>query len=354
MADDTMDSHETHDADGVLRRSVLKAVAAVPLLAAMAARARAEEPPAPQPPVSSIFVKHAYEEHQVDLGEVVMNYATAGSPGKPALLLIPPQTRSWWNFEAAMKLLAADFQVFAVDLRGQGRSSRTPGRYTLDNMGNDLVRFANLVIKRPVITSGCSSGGVLSAWMSAYAPPGMVRGAHYEDPPLFSSELTPPFGPGIRQTVAGQSFALMTQFLGDQWSVGDWAAFQRAASGGRAVPTGNPAGSEPPQYMREYDPEWARAFYEGSASQSCNHQQMLKTVTVPVLLTHHRRAVDPKTGMLIGAISDFQAQKVKELVEGAGQTFDYVSLPDAAHAMHQADPERFVGVLRPWGLKLPA
>jgi pimeloyl-ACP methyl ester carboxylesterase len=199
MAVDTMDSHETHDADGVLRRSVLKAVAAVPLLAALAARARAEESPPPQPPASGIFVKHAHEEHQVDLGEVVMNYATAGSPGKPALLLIPPQTRSWWNFEAAMKLLAPDFHVFAVDLRGQGRSSRTPGRYTLDNMGNDLVRFANLVIKRPVITSGCSSGGVLSAWMSAYAPPGMVRGAHYEDPPIFSSELTPPFGPGIRR-----------------------------------------------------------------------------------------------------------------------------------------------------------
>ena len=204
MADATMDSNETLDADGALRRSVLKAVAAVPLLAAMAARARADESPAPQQP-SSIFVKHAYDEHQVDLGEVVMNYATVGSPSRPALVLIPPQTRSWWNFEAAMKLLAPDFQVFAVDLRGQGRSTRTPGRYTLDNMGNDLVRFVNLVIKRPVITSGCSSGGLLSAWMSAYAPPGMIRGSHYEDPPLFSSELTPlsARGFGRRQLARG-------------------------------------------------------------------------------------------------------------------------------------------------------
>jgi pimeloyl-ACP methyl ester carboxylesterase len=354
MADGAMDSNETLDADGALRRSVLKAVAAVPLLAAMAARARADEPPVPQQPVSSIFVRHAYDEHQVDLGEVVMNYATVGSPDKPALVLIPPQTRSWWNFEAAMKLLAPDLQVFAVDLRGQGRSTRTPGRYTLDNMGNDLVRFVNLVIKRPVITSGCSSGGVLSAWMSAYAPPGMVRGSHYEDPPLFSSELTPPFGPGIRQTVPGQSFALMARYLGDQWSVGDWAGFQRASAGGRAVSAGNPATSEPPQNMKEYDPEWARSFYDGTAAQSCNHQQMLRRVKVPVLFTHHRRAVDPNTGMLLGAISDFQAQKVKELVEGASQRFEYLSLPDAAHAMHQADPERFVGVLRPWAMKLPA
>ena len=47
-----------------------------------------------------------------------------------------------------MPLLAEHFQVFAVDLRGQGRSTRTPGRYTLDNMGNDLVRFID-VVDRP-------------------------------------------------------------------------------------------------------------------------------------------------------------------------------------------------------------
>jgi pimeloyl-ACP methyl ester carboxylesterase len=326
------------------------------VLAALAARASADavqEPQSRRPLAADIFVRHAFDEHHVDLGEVVMNYATVGSAAAPALLLIPPQTRSWWNFEAAMKLLAPDFQVFAVDLRGQGRSSRTPGRYTLDNMGNDLVRFVNLVVKRPVITSGCSSGGLLSAWMSAYAPPGMVRGAVYEDPPLFASELTPPFGPGIRQTVAGQSLGLMAQYLGDQWSVGDWAGFQRASGGGGAS-AGRPVSAEPPQNMKEYDPEWARSFYEGLASRNCSHEQMLRRVKVPVLLTHHRRAVDPNTGMLSGALSDFQALKVKELLEGAGQKCEYVSLPTAAHAMHQADPARFVSVLRPWAMALPS
>jgi hypothetical protein len=40
-----------------------------------------------------------------------------------------------------MELPQKHFQCFVIDLRGQGRSSRTPGRYILDNMGNDLVRF---------------------------------------------------------------------------------------------------------------------------------------------------------------------------------------------------------------------
>lgn len=80
------------------------------------------------------YVAHAYEEIGVDLGEVTMNYAVAGGADKPALLLIPGQTESWWGYEKAMEILACNFQVFAVDLRGQGRSTRTPGRYTLDNM----------------------------------------------------------------------------------------------------------------------------------------------------------------------------------------------------------------------------
>jgi pimeloyl-ACP methyl ester carboxylesterase len=40
-----------------------------------------------------------------------------------------------------MRLLADRYQVYAVDLRGQGRSTWTPGRYSLDIFGGNLVRF---------------------------------------------------------------------------------------------------------------------------------------------------------------------------------------------------------------------
>jgi pimeloyl-ACP methyl ester carboxylesterase len=293
----------------------------------------------------NVFVPHAYAEHSVDLGEVVMNYATTGSPDKPALLLIPGQTESWWGFEKAMALLEADFQVFAVDLRGQGRSTWTPGRYTLDNMGNDLARFIGKVIQRPVVTSGCSSGGVLSAWLSAYALPGHVRASHYEDPPLFASETQPLYGQSIRQSVVGPMFEMFKTYLGDQWRIGDWAGMRAA---GRF-----PFGEQPAQNLKEYDPEWARAFWEGTVAASCRHERMLASVKVPVLFTHHARHVDPDTGRLIGAISDLQAARVGEIVKAAGAPFEYVSLPDAAHAMHNADPSRFAEVLGKWARALP-
>ena len=79
------------------------------------------------------YVSHALTEKTIDTGEAVINYAVAGESDKPALLLIPGQTESWWGYEQALGLLREHFQAFAVDLRGQGRSSRTPGRYTVDN-----------------------------------------------------------------------------------------------------------------------------------------------------------------------------------------------------------------------------
>ena len=299
------------------------------------------------------FVPHAYEERSADLGEVVMNYAEAGSSDNPPLLLIPGQTESWWGYEGAMALLAKEFHVFAVDLRGQGRSTWTPGRYTLDNMGNDLVRFIATVIKRPVITSGCSSGGVLSAWLSAFAMPGQLRGAVYEDPPLFSSTPNPLFGQSIKQSI-GPLFRVQSKYLGDQWSIGDWEGFRRGLANDSApflrmfnLP------AEPPQNLKEYDPEWGRAFWEGTVGASCPHEAMLAQVKVPVLLTHHARMVFPDSGNLFGALSDLQAAKVCEIVRAAGTAIKYLSLPDAAHAMHFTDPARFAKAISGWakGLK---
>jgi pimeloyl-ACP methyl ester carboxylesterase len=309
------------------------------------------------------FVPHGFEEHTADLGEIRMNYAVSGAPGLPALLLIPGQTESWWGYEKALPLLASHFQAYAVDLRGQGRSSWTPGRYTFDNFGNDLVRFIDIVIGRPTLVSGLSSGGVLAAWLSAYAKPGQVRGAVYEDPPLFSSETRPACGPSIRQGM-GPVFAVWSKWLGDQWSVGNWTGVLQAMPrevppvllGGLAAMAGAqspPPGAEPPQNLREYDPEWARAFVTGTVSAGCDHAVMLASVRVPVLFTHHFRRVDPATGHLLGAIADVQADRVRQLVEAAGQPFTYRSFPEMPHSMHGSDPELYARTVTDWASALP-
>jgi hypothetical protein len=71
-----------------------------------------------------------------------------------------------------------------------------------------------------------------------------------------------------------------------------------------------------------------------------------------MLMTHHRRSVDPATGNLTGAISELQAQRAGDIIKAAGRPFDYVSLPDAAHAMHQTEPARYASIVGEWTKKL--
>jgi hypothetical protein len=189
---------------------------------------------------------------------------------------------------------------------------RTPGRYTLDNMGNDLVRFIDRAIGRPTVVSGLSSGGVLAAWLSAYAVPGQVVAAFSEDPPLFASEVRPAIGPGIRQGI-GPIFHLWNTYLGDQWSIGAWDVMRDAAPD--VLPPrlqAVPFEAEPPRRMKEYDPERGRAFWSGTVGASRDHDRMLRCVDVPVLLTHHFRLVD-EAGNLLGAMTDAQAEGVRSL-----------------------------------------
>jgi pimeloyl-ACP methyl ester carboxylesterase len=310
---------------------------------------------------AATYVPHRYPEHRVDLGEIRMNYAVAGDPGSPALLLIPAQTESWWSYEEAMTLLADSYQVFAVDLRGQGRSTWTPGRYSLDVFGGDLVRFIDRVIGRPVIVSGLSSGGTIAAWLSAFAAPGQVIAAIYEDAPLFSSEANPEVGQSVRQSM-GPMFRLWHKWLGAQWSIGDYAGMQAAMAheipgwmlAALAQMSGGAArNGEIPQNLREYDPEWAEAFASGTATINCDHANMLRHVTVPVLFTHHFHHVDPGTGNLLGALSDLQVERVQALVEAAGNRFTYRSFPTMPHSMHGHDPATYVATITEWLADLP-
>ena len=280
-----------------------------------------------------------------------MNYAVAGDR-RPALLLIPGQTESWWGYEAAMPLLAERFQVFAVDLRGQGRSTRTPGRYTLDNIGNDLVRFLDVVIGRPAIVSGLSSGGVLAAWLSAYAKPGQVRRRALRGPAAV--RLGGPAGdrpghPSVHRSAVRPAGARSSATSG------------RSARGTRCVSRG------PRRAARAH----ARAL--PGAGRAAAEPQGVRPRVGPVVLERHgrrrrattsgccaasrsRRCCSPTT---CASVDDASGLPVRCDVRPAGaagassspapaSTWTYRSFPDVGHSMHGDRPELYVETLFEW------
>ena len=143
-------------------------------------------------------------------------------------------------------------------------------------------------------------------------------------------------------------------YLGDQWSIGDWNGLQQAAQRELPAERRPPRIEEPPQTLKEYDPEWGRSFWTGTWAASCDHARMLSHVKVPALFTHHQRRIDEKTGFLIGAISDLQVSRVREIIQAAGQPFEYKSFPAMGHPMHQIDPGLFANTLTAWAGTLKA
>ena len=93
---------------------------------------------------------------------------------------------SWQGYKCVMPELSHKFHVFVPDLRGHGKSTRTPGCYSYNICGNDLRNFIREVIQKPALVAGLSSGGVLAIWLAANAPENVLA-IISEDPPIFSS-----------------------------------------------------------------------------------------------------------------------------------------------------------------------
>lgn len=297
------------------------------------------------------FVDHAYPEQSIDLGEVRMNYARTGSPSNPALLLIPDQTESWWGYEKAMEILAADFKVFAVDVRGHGRSCWTPGRYTLDNMGNDLVRFIDTVIGRPVITSGCSSRRRAVLLAGGLRPAGSAagRGARRPAPVRLGDHASgrPVHPAGHRRPLSHQRHLAGRPVADRRLGRLEEGAASRSLAGPAHVPfprrtRPEPEGIRPrirPCLLGRHSRRELPARPDARPGESAGADDP------------HARFVFPEDGRLMGALSDVQAAKACAIMREAGAEVDYLSLPDAAHAMHAAQPERFAQAVRDWALK---
>lgn len=128
-----------------------------------------------------------FVERRFDADGVGINYVVGPEHGLP-LVLLPAQMGTWETYEPVLVQLSRSFQVWAVDLRGHGRSTWTPGDYSWSSFGADMTAFLDEVVARPAIVSGNSSGGLVALWCAANLPD-RVRAAVLEDAPVFSAEL---------------------------------------------------------------------------------------------------------------------------------------------------------------------
>ncbi len=99
-------------------------------------------------------------------------YVKAGEthPQRPPLLLVHGFGASTDHWRKNIEGLQQDFQVWAIDLLGFGRSAKPNIPYSGDLWRDQLHEFITEVIGRPVVLAGNSLGGYASLCVAAQRP----------------------------------------------------------------------------------------------------------------------------------------------------------------------------------------
>jgi len=314
----------------------------------------------------------SFEEKRFDTGEIAINYAEGPDNGLP-LVLIPGQGADWKNYEKVLPLLSENFQVFAVDVRGHGKSDWATGDYTFSSISRDMTALLEKVVKRPAFISGNSSGGLIALWLAANRPD-LVKGIIMEDPPLFSAEW-----PRIKEDSyvyrVLEVTVEMSKELNESRSIGGLARIftkiKRPVEGGkfRGVPksaayfisfmirasqklrSGNP--SLPGRFGRitdvlaTFDVDFSQAFLDGRVYEGLDHADALRRAECPMILLHANWLRHPEYG-LVGAMDDDDAARAQDIAPD--MQFKRI---DSDHVIHSHKPqifvkeiEEFVGITR--------
>lgn len=108
----------------------------------------------------------------IDSGELKIYYEEKGIG--PPLLLIHGLGSSCRDWELQMPIFAEHFRVIALDLRGHGRSGKTPGPYSMAQFAADTAWLGRALDASPAHLLGISLGGMV-AFQLALDFPQQVR-----------------------------------------------------------------------------------------------------------------------------------------------------------------------------------
>jgi len=111
-------------------------------------------------------------DHSLDLGEVTLHYLEWGDRAKPPLILLHGGSAHarWWDHIALV--LAHDFRVLALDLRGHGDSSWVGGEsaYQIEDYVADLSEFVSRLALPAFVLVGHSLGGFIAMSYASIYP----------------------------------------------------------------------------------------------------------------------------------------------------------------------------------------
>ena len=128
------------------------------------------------------------QELLFDADGVKINFVQASVSGQPVVLLHGAASE-WQSFLPLFPVLTRDFQVWAVDLRGHGKSSWVTEGYRLLEYAKDIQLFLDEHIVEPAVLYGHSLGAQVAIAVAAQSP-SRVRALILGDPPFYFHNMT--------------------------------------------------------------------------------------------------------------------------------------------------------------------
>ncbi len=138
----------------------------------------------------------AMEEKSFDTGEVRINYAEGPASGPPVVLL-HGLTGSWRGWGYLIPRLAPRWHIFALDLRGHGKSGHPAQGYAISDFARDVAAFLNGRIQQSAVLIGHSLGAATALFAAPLAQ-ARIRGLILCEPPLFSTHTSIQETPQVR------------------------------------------------------------------------------------------------------------------------------------------------------------
>jgi pimeloyl-ACP methyl ester carboxylesterase len=258
------------------------------------------------------------KEQTFNTDVTAINYAE-GPPSGPPLVLLHGGGDRWQNFLPILPSLAMRWHIFALDLRGHGKSGRVPHQYRPEDYVADVTAFLERRLSEPAILFGHSLGGWV-ALLSAARLAERVRALILGDPPL-----------NIERFVAAEStesritqWRTLRELVGSALSVVALASKLADLYGGDAAQFRGWA-----KTLSQADPDAAQYHAEGRIGEYVENVDIdaaLEQVACPVLLLQ----ADPSQG---GMVSDGDVEHALSLLadglhvklEGAGHDLGLIT-----------------------------
>ncbi|MEM7537142.1 MAG: alpha/beta hydrolase [Chloroflexota bacterium] len=123
---------------------------------------------------TSLFdqVEHGYANN----GDIKLHYVAMGDESNPLLVMIHGFPEFWYSWRNQIPVLAEQFRVVAVDLRGYNLSDQPKGveNYAMPVLASDIVAIIKHLGQEQAIIVGHDWGGMVS-WRLAMFYPEMVE-----------------------------------------------------------------------------------------------------------------------------------------------------------------------------------